>query len=104
MFHSALHFNQERRLSVIFANWLGRGENDAWTGRDLARVVSVKGGRADAGGMAMSGVETIAPHATEVVRARGRAVQSLRLRPVLAHDFQGRSAVESVNQLVAGEM
>src|SRR5207244_10278557 len=27
-----------------------------------------------------------------------------RLRPVLAHDFQGRSAVENVNQLVAGEM
>src|SRR6266446_3974051 len=27
-----------------------------------------------------------------------------RLRPVLAHDFQGRSAVENMNQLVAGEM
>src|ERR1700730_7690796 len=27
-----------------------------------------------------------------------------RLWPVLAHDFQGRSAVENVNQLVAGEM
>src|SRR5260370_18525389 len=27
-----------------------------------------------------------------------------RLRPVPAHDFQGRSAVENVNQLVAGEM
>src|SRR3984893_12754334 len=25
-------------------------------------------------------------------------------RPVVAHDFQGRSAVEDVNQLVAGEM
>src|ERR1700736_252032 len=27
-----------------------------------------------------------------------------RLRPVLAHDLQGRSAVENVNQLVAGEV
>src|ERR1700730_15217189 len=27
-----------------------------------------------------------------------------RLWPVLAHDFQGRSAVENVNQLVAGQM
>ena len=25
-------------------------------------------------------------------------------RPVVAHDFQGRAAVEDVNQLVAGEM
>src|ERR1700730_10674441 len=25
-------------------------------------------------------------------------------RPVVAHDFQGRSAVEDMNQLVAGEM
>ena len=82
MFHSALHFNQERRLSAICANWLGHGENDAWTARDLARVVSVKGGRADAGGMAMSGVETIAQHAAEIVRARGRAVQSLHQRGV----------------------
>jgi hypothetical protein len=42
----------------------------------------VTGGRLNTGGMAMSGVTTMTPIAAEIVRARGRAVQSLHQRGV----------------------